>query len=58
MVMESSTREVWVSYQAVCYQDIPRFGAGDGYPEDDQTILSRNLVNQEYGCGGQSSVWS
>ena len=36
MMMESSTREVWVSYQAVCYHDIPRLDAGvGGYPEDD-----------------------
>jgi hypothetical protein len=58
MVMESSTREVWVSYWAVCYQDIPRFDAGvdDCYPEDGQTAPSRHpsLVNQEHG----SSVWS
>ena len=58
MVMESSTREVWISYQAVCYQDTPRFDAGgDGYPEDAQTVLSRDLVNQEYVCGEQYSVW-
>ena len=51
MAMESSTREVWVSCQAVCYQDIPPFDVGeDGYPEDAQTVLSRHLVNQEYGC--------
>ena len=55
MVTESSTRDVWISYQAVCYQDIPRF---DGYPEDAQTTLSHYLVNQEYVCGKRSSVWS
>ena len=55
MAMESSTREVWVSYQAVCHQDIPAFGAGeDCYPEDAQTVLSRHLVNQEYRCWEQS----
>ena len=55
MVMESSTREVWVFYQAVCYQDIPPFDAGvDGYPEDAQTVLSRHLVNQEK----RTSLWS
>ena len=49
MVMESSTREVWVSYQTVCYQEIPRFDAGaDDYPEDTQTALSRHLVNQQH----------
>ena len=59
MVMESSTREVWASYQAVCYQDIPRFDAGvDGYPEDAQMVLNHHLVNQEHGCGKRSSVWS
>jgi hypothetical protein len=42
MVMESSTTEVWVSYHAACYQDVPRFDAGvDGYPEDAQMALSR-----------------
>ena len=57
--MESSTREVWASYQAVCYQDIPRFDAGvDGYPEDAQMVPSRHLVNQEYAYGERSSVWS
>ena len=56
MVMESSTREVWVSYQAVCHQDIPRFDTGvDGYPEDAQTTLSRYLVNKQREL---SSVWS
>ena len=59
MVMGSSTREVWVSYQAVCYQNIPRFDAGvNGYSEDAQTALSRHLVNQQHGYGERSSVWS
>ena len=57
MVMESSTREVWVFYQAVCYQNIPRFDGG-GCPEDDQTVLSRHLLNQGYGCEECSSDWS
>ena len=58
MMMESSTKEVWVSYQDVCYQDIPRHAGVDGYPEGDQTALSRHLINQEHRFGERSSVWS
>ena len=58
MVKVSSTREVWVSYQAVRYQDIPRLDSGvDGYPEEAQTVLIRHLVNQEYGWG-MCQLWS
>ena len=50
MAMVSSTREVWISYQVVCYQDYPRFDCRvDGYPEEAQAVLIRQ---------GWSSVWS
>ena len=50
MALECSTKDF--SYQAVSYQDIPRFDAGvDAYPEDAQKALSRHPVNQEHHDG-------
>ena len=61
MVMEFSTKEVWISYQSVCYQDIPSPRFDDGYPEEAQTGLYPHLERACHGGERSSeseSVWS